>query len=537
MRSLALDSATAIQLSRAYRLQSMGLTVDGQPFDLYAGYQYLTDILDLRAPRKTILKGAQMGFTSACIFDAALSAATEKLRGILYLFPRDTDVYDFSRARFGPNVASNPEFAALVQKTDSAGLKCINGVQIYFRAAGVIGSSSKHSLAAVKGIPADRLYLDERDEMLDSRVDAAEHRLDASTCPQITSLSTPLVPGYGVDLEYKDSDQRTWHWRCQRCKQWTCLDQTWPDCIAEPMGEEPYYLCSHCRHKLDRIVGESIPAHPDRSKDHLGWWISQLNRRPAEAIVAEREKAESRGRMREFFNQVLARPYAEIEDKLTKEMLDDCLTEEPRGVSAEGPTCAGADPGVGKIHYYIKQRIGDRDSQTLTYGLCDGFDELAQLSRKFHVQVGCIDQMAETHAVRRFIDSHPSWWGVRYVGRKKGLADWDLSSKTVTIERDQALDASHYKFLEKRERLPAPDERYHDLLIPQLCNMARIRTEDKQTGEIRYRWVVLGGQKNDHLKHCHGYATLAEERVALAGHVSRARQRRTYDDEPRVAVF
>ena len=530
----------ASQLSRAYRLQNMGLTVDGQPFDIQR-YPYLVHLLDTRVPRKTIVKGGQIGYTTTFIFDAALSAWLENLRGILYLFPTDNDVYDFSRARFGPNISENEAFAGLVEKTDSAGLKKIGGTHIYFRAAGAIGSSTTQSLSKLKSIPIDRLYLDELDEMQASRVDAAERRLDgareAGIDPQIVSLSTPTIPGFGVDHLYKTSDGGTWQWKCSKCGGWTCLEMSWPDCIAEPAGEDPYYLCSHCRERLERRRGERVAASPGLSDTHQGDWISQLCKRSAAEVIETRDTLEQRGRMREFYNQVLGRPFAEVEDQLTKAMLDDCLTEDPRSRTSEGPTCAGADPGTKGIHWMVKQRIGDRDSQVLNYGECSSFEELHQIERKFNVQTGCIDQMAEVHSVRRFVDAHPAWWGVQYVDRRKGTADWDPLARVVTASRNEALDASHSKVVEKREHLPAPDEHYHDMLVPQMTNMARIRSEDEVTGDVRYRWVILGGVKNDHLKHCHGYATVAEERTGLAGRVRRARSSGSAYAEPQVAVF
>ena len=522
MTAAAHDSLMSV---RSYQLQHMGLKVDGVKFNLRQ-YPYLADLFDRPVRRKTIVKGAQMGFTITFVLDAIMAAKEEGLRGIGYFFPTERDVLDFSKARFGPMISSNPAFAKLVKSTDSAGLKIVNGVPIYFRAAGATGTSTKQSLSAVKSFPADYIIRDERDEMQDSRVDAIRKRLDGSTCPREVDLSTPKIPGYGVDYEYQQSDGRAWHWQCDKCNAWTCLELTWPDCIAEPVGKEPFYLCSHCRGELRRHTGEAVAARPD-VKDHMGLWVSQLcsPTKTAGDILKALEDAEHSGRKQEFYNQTLARAWAPVSDQLTKERLDDCLTEKPRALSSPGPTCAGADPGVGKIHWLVKQRIGDRDSQVLNYGACASFADLAAISRKYNVQTGVIDQMAETHATMTFVDAHPNWWGARYVTAPKPAHDWQHNGRIVVVGRNEALDASHAKIIEKRERLPAPDELYHDLLIPQMCNMARVQKFDEVTGDPSSRWVILGGQKNDHLKHCHGYATVAEERVGLARELQRARSR------------
>ena len=55
-------------------------------------------------------------------------------------------------------------------------------------------------------------------------------------------------------------------------------------------------------------------------------------------------------------------------------------------------------------------------------------------------------------------------------------------------------------------------------------NLARTKIEDTTTGNVTMRWVVTGGQKDDHLKHAHAYAGIACEKVGLAEHVQRAKR-------------
>jgi hypothetical protein len=145
-----------------------------------------------------------------------------------------------------------------------------------------------------------------------------------------------------------------------------------------------------------------------------------------------------------------------------------------------------------------------------------GFDELKQLWKRFNGQVGVMDVGAETREVWRFVNDTPGWWACRYSPGKTGPYDWDHRKRMVMVNRSEALDASHMKIVEKREKLPAPDQIYHDLVVPQMCNMARVKQTNVQTGTVKMVWVVVGGKKDDHLKHAHAYATIAEEKVALA---------------------
>jgi hypothetical protein len=153
-------------------------------------------------------------------------------------------------------------------------------------------------------------------------------------------------------------------------------------------------------------------------------------------------------------------------------------------------------------------------------------DDVAKLANAFNVQVGVMDVGAEKRAVWRFIEQHPNWWACQYSAGKTGPYDWDYKKRMVMVNRTEALDASHLKFTERREKLPAANQVYHDLVVPQLCNMARVKQVNSQTGTVKYVWIVAGGKKDDHLKHAHAYATIAEEKVGLAAESSPKRRRR-----------
>ncbi|MDX2086231.1 MAG: phage terminase large subunit family protein, partial [Kofleriaceae bacterium] len=396
---------------------------------------------------------------------------------------------------------------------------------IYFRAIGQKGSASR-SLSPIKSIPVDRVYFDERDEMDDARVDEAEHRLDGSLCPELTSFSTPTLPDYGVDYEYKQSDQRSWLWKCEACNAWTCLEDTYPDCIAEPRNADPYYLCSGCRNELRRFFkGEWVARRPE-VKDHRGYWVSQLcsPTKTALDIVAESVLATKRGRMRAFYNQTLGRAFAEVEDQITVQQLEACLREETRPLNHEGPCAMGVDPG--KPHWYeVRVRLTDTDSQQVARGRVDSYEELSAIAKRFNVESGVMDQGYDPSAVARFVDAHPGWYGGLYVGSKKTDHDWDHAEKVVKMGRTRLLDDAHHEIIAKRVSFYARDEFWHEQFVPQMTNLKRATIENRVNGQRDAAWVVTGGKKNDHLRHASAYAMLACSRVGLSKSVVRANNR------------
>ena len=522
MSAAVSEHEIAMAVSPSYRLHHAEVLIDGGDMVDFARYPYLTEIIDEHARRMTIIKGAQMGFTIACILRCLEEARTENLRGILYLFPTDGEVQDFSKARFSPLIAQNEHiWGADMGNTDSAGLKEIGSSFVYFRGAGQKGGSKSKSMSKAKSMPIDRIYGDERDEMSDARWDALEKRLDGSLCPEQTILSTPTLPGYGVDLEYQSSDQRSVLWKCPACNGHTCLEDTYPECIAEPTNGDPFYLCAKCRGALKRARMEWVPRKPD-VKDHRGYWASQLcsPTKSAADIIRAASVAASRGRMREFYNQTLARPYAEVEDQITEQQLTELLTDEVRPLRHEGPAAMGVDPG--KPHWYeVRVRVSEKDTVQIARGRADSFDELRQIAKKFNVESGVMDQGADTSSVIDFVRSMPGWFGCLYVNAKKTEADWNGDDRLVKVGRTWLLDEAHRAIIAKRVRFHAKDEFWADHFVPQMTNLKRIILEDDETGQREARWVVTGGRKNDHLRHANAYAHLACERVGLVKSIER----------------
>lgn len=536
MSTAADTHALFMQASASYRLQHLGVRIDGgNPLD-FARYPYIPEIIDNHCRRTTIIKGAQLGLSIACIIQALEGARTGKLRGILYGFPSEKEVQDFSKARFGPLMAANPGvWTTTVSDVDAAGLKQIGSTFIFFRGIGQRGGAVGKSLSNVKSFPADWMYLDEFDEMDQSRVSEVMHRLDAQKNPEFTSLSTPTLPAYGVDLDYQSSDQRSWQWKCGSCGGWTCLEDGYPECISEPVNGDPFYLCSRCRGPLDRKRGQWVARKTD-VHDHRGYWISQLCSPTKEAkdIVVDANHAMERGRMRAFYNQTLARPYAEVEDQITREQLEALLTDDPRPLRHEGPSAMGVDPG--KPHWYeVRVRISDKDTVQIARGRADTYEELSQIAKRYNVEAGVMDQGADATAVSKFVEAHPGWYGCLYVNAKKTDPDWNHADRIVKTGRTWLLDDAQLAIVNKRVKFHARDEFWEREFVPQMTNLKRIVLEDDETGARDHKWVVTGGRKNDHLRHANAYAHLACERVGLVKSIERMESRARRESSSRRA--
>lgn len=515
-------------VSRSYRLASMGLRVDGVAVD-FARYGYMVDIIDDDHPHQVWLKGSQLGFTVGAVLRAIDRCRFQYTRGLAYYFPTERDVGDFSRSRFKRIIDENECLQGLVKETDSIGLRRVGSCYVYFRGA--------NSSSAAKSIPADELVLDELDEMNPGNVEQIRHRLDAANRDEgarRTYLSTPTLPGFGIDSMFQDSDQHLWLIRCAGCNADTCLEETFPECLVWDANGIAQVLCGKCREPLDRFpedpaLARWVAKHPGKAV--RGRWVSQLNSPtvPLDEILVDFEDAERTGMWQHFWNHRIGKAYAEYDDALSEDLILECCNDQVMRPNAEGPCAAGADVGKRDLHYVVGERRSDELGQIVTYGRCSSFDDLADISKRYHVEVGVIDEMAETRKVREFKESHREWWGCWYVTDKKGGYDWDHKKKLVNVGRTESLDASQHRLIRKKTRLPRPGALHHELLVPHLMNLGRRTVEEERhgqkTGRLKSLWVVRGATKNDHLRHSLNYYEIAFGRLGVASRIQRERNR------------
>ncbi len=522
-KSVELNHELLYQVSPAARIADLQppIKIDGSQLD-FTAYPFIPAIIDCPAPRITIIKGAQLGFTSAMVLRSIMRMKYLGLRGLLYLFPRDRDVTDFSRARFS-RVLENPALKPLVTDTDSIGLKRIGEGFAYFRAASWDATKEGIGSPGLKSIPVDELIEDERDEMNDDAVEQAQHRLDSSELVSPVgngveiNLSTPSIPGYGVDLAYETTNQQVWMIKCRGCGEWTCLELRWPEAFGR-RGSDYFRMCARCGKEIHPVDGEWVARRPDE-KNRFGFYVSQLSsvRRHPNVIMEEYEKQTAKGKIREFTRSVLGRAYADIDQSLNKPMLD-ALTDPqfPRQLHDDGPCGMGVDAGSRDFHWAVGKRVTSSFNRIIGFGICRDEEEVIRLAKAFNVEKMVIDEMAEARAVRRIKQALSGVaYGCHYTDQR-GDVTWDVMDKIVKTNRTASLDQSHYNLTHGIYQLPALDQFYHEVFAPQVVNLVRkVKPRGQETGDEVAIWVPKGS-KNDHFRHAVNYLDLALTKVGLA---------------------
>jgi len=210
-----------------------GMLVPGRRFDL-AGHPFLVDVYGTRSRRLVIRKASQVG-ASEYLIGYALHAADQRGATVLYLFPTETHVSDFSAARLGPALEASPYLAGIVAEggppsvppvkgtggrrrgADRVTLKRVRDRFVYLRGAQVGKDGSAPQL---KSIDAYVVVLDEVDEMDPRAPEIALKRLGHSEIGEERWVSTPSYPGLGIEKVWEISDQREWMVKCGHCGHW-----------------------------------------------------------------------------------------------------------------------------------------------------------------------------------------------------------------------------------------------------------------------------------------------------------------------------
>jgi hypothetical protein len=512
------------------------IVLGSKPFQI-EGHEYEVEMLGCDAPRQVYKKGAQMGVTEINVMKSMYGLIFARYpQGVLYLFPTNLDVSDFSKGRFQTLIRDNPkEVGVFVQDTDAVSIKRIMKSMLYLRGARATSKIEgiKKSSSQLKGVPVDRVVFDEVDEMEPSMVDLARERLSHSEIKEEAYLSTPSIPDYGIDKLYQSSDQRVWMIRCEHCGTETCLELEFPNCLVET-GTGVIRACKKCKQEIYPRNGRWVAQYPERSKDMIGWWISQLNSAYVDpGAILKAFNDPPNGNITEVYNSKLGMAYVSAENRLSISDIYSCCGQDVMATHEIGPCAMGVD--VGKfLHVLVGFKPREKILETCYLARVSSFNDLHDIAKRFNVQCAVIDLEPEIRKAREFqeAEDYPVFL-CDYQSRITAGPQWDEGTKMIRVHRTELCDTTHDLFVTPgRLILPRRCEEV-DRFAQEVRNIAKVLEEDPETGSREYRYRKLG---EDHYRHALNYFYLASQRIGLS-YSSKERNRRELRSETSFNVF
>lgn len=489
---------------------------------------YLIDIYRCTSKEIVVQKASQMG-ASEWLVSYAAHTCDQRQGNVLYVFPTDGAVSDFSTARLGPAIEASEYLSKVVvdgsgmgglRGSDRITLKRIRDRFLYFRGSKVQTDGKAPQL---KSIDADVLILDEVDE-LDPRAPAiAKKRLGHARedLGNILWVSTPTYPGVGIDAEYKDSDQRLWHIKCEHCntRQPLKIDMcvTEWDSLGRPYdwhGKEDYeawLACINCGKQLDRLSeGEWVATYPERPV--AGFHLSKLFSAQMNLldVVYNLDTVDDTKR-REAFNQDLGVAYLPRGGHLEVDQIDACRDDYGHGPDYYKTCYMGID--VGRVLHVVVRTNADfitgRNKQ-LYAGTTD-WEGAERLIKIYRPRTVVIDALPETSKARELQDKYPRnrVWLSYYVNQVQGnkreqYAVFDVKERKVLVDRTRSLDATYAGFYAATSTLPRHARNISDY-YDHLRASIRVLQEDS-TGQEVAKYIETGP---DHYSHAECYTHLA----------------------------
>lgn len=210
-----------------------------------------------------------------------------------------------------------------------------------------------------------------------------------------------------------------------------------------------------------------------------------------------------------FYNMKIGTAYSDLELKLdVMSVLSLCTDREMQDKSDRGCSM-GVDTGS-QLHVVLLEDVGGSRKQHLAYvGICNDFEELDALIRRFKVDRCVIDGLPEQHATRKFALRHRGKVYLSYFNdNQRGAPKWSHIERKVESNRTESLDSSRAAIREKLVSLPRRSP-LMEIFAKHMSANAKKLEEDPDTGAKKYRYIRAGGP--DHFSLAFTYAWLASQ--------------------------
>ena len=488
----------------------------------FHGREYQVEPMSTLARRKCYMKAAQFfGATELETLDDMHGMIMGKYQlGVAHIFPTNDEVGEFSKSRFKPLIAANKTFIGKYVKTlkggtDTTSLKRVRDAFLYLRGARLsqkIGDSAESTSSKTAGFSVDKIVFDEVDYMDTDVIEKYKGRMGESPHKKEVYLGNPSHEDFGIDLIFKQSDQRYWFRKCS-CGHWTCAEKSFPGCVKIRKDGTGYIGCDNCGKEVPIWTGDGsaewVADFPDKTKYMQGYMGSQLmSPRIDPAEILEDFVNPPFGNLADVYRLRLGRAYSAREDKLRiSDVLANCGNDSP-AVSHSGPCAMGVDVGKAYHATVIGIKTAKEHYEIIKTCKAKDFQEVTDLARRFNVKSDVVDIRPYEEEARKYqkASGHKTFL-CEYSDTQIVDAMFNDNTGIVKTHRTGIFDQSQRLILQGHIRLPARCPEMEEF-ARQCCNCARFEEVDKRKGTVVNRYRPTG-DRQDHFRNALNYFLLA----------------------------
>lgn len=488
----------------------------------FNAHPWLKDMHDSTHELNVGQKSAQMGYSETMLNLAFFNLDIMK-RNVLYIMPNQRpDAADFTTRAFNPAIDISPHIKDMFTSTNNVGHKIVGNANLFIR-----GSNARSGL---KGVPASVLIFDEFDEMHQGNINLAEERSSGQEYRLNWKISTPTVPGRGINTYFMRSTQDHFLFNCPSCSR--LIELKFPDNLVitgddpdDPEIHNSHLICHLCKAKLEHKAkreflktGRWVSMNPGRNI--RGFYINQMYSsvlQPSKLAIMYLVSRRDVVAEQEFFNSKLGLPHVVEGAQITDEMFEPLIKGYQMIEACKPGSIITMGIDIGKtFHVEVDQWDlsecnpidinAKAKCKVLWAGEISNFEQASQLMTNFNVTFAVVDAMPETQLATQWANE---WYGrariCRYnhyaTARSAFAGDNDVQ---VSVNRTSWLDCSIGRFRNRSILLPSNLPRDYSRHV-----QALIRKPEKDiNGNLLYKYINQD-DRDDHYAHARNYAEIA----------------------------
>jgi hypothetical protein len=470
---------------------------------------FLEDIYKDRSREMVVKKSTQSGISEYLIVRSIARARQKK--NIFYVLPTFDLKNAFVKERFYKSLLYTNYYQQLLKENETRNADSMSMIMLGGGTIAFVGSNTE---VAFISYPADDVYIDEYDKCNQQNIAMAPERQSASDDKYSIKIANPTFNNFGIDTEYKNSDQKKWFIKCDGCGKYIH-----PDFFKHVVREEAEGIYVIRDKEFDRFSGNDIKpichkCNKPYNRKKYGIWVKQQEHiisgyqiskmfSSTEKLYELVDKLE-KGLTNEIwlqrlYNGDLGLSFTAKGACIDTDMLNKCVRDYVLIKESKNPCIMGID--VGKVfNIVIREVLPDGRLKAVYIGEEPDIKDVYDLYTRFNVKCAVIDAMPESRLSKKFAYNFKGAFRCYYGTDKKD--NINIQSKIVQTDRTQILDSVKEAIIIQKYLLPKNAQNIKNY-YRHMCASTRYFDEKRN----KYIWTE--GNEPDHYFHAEAYCLIA----------------------------